>query len=849
MPISHAELEEASKRYKPYKPHFDYLEEMANSGAFGNNSTPTPTDAQCKAGNYKKGRFSLHGIPIAIEQPRNTYRTGIDEKTGKRWTSRLAAHYGYLSGTKGADGDGVDCFVGVFPDAEYVYAVNQHINGRFDEHKILIAFYDQESAVNAYMGSYERGWNGLGSIVRMTVPQLKWWLKNGDKSRPINKTDLPHEGLEAMTQRVYWNNDAMPLNGRTLDHVLYEIRRSDSSEKLIMDPVTIQEIIEDSEGVLAFDALVTPYAKLERKMEILQGIMERTGKDLKPVSMQISEPFKRNNVANVAVVYELSDGQTITIYLHNPDVTPKKMAATDEVISWKWMLNKKDITIVVAPERGQDLNVREVARRIMKLAEKNSAGFARANARRAECMQNIQSLKDEIASLEAELKKAENERDALKIEVEDRDRSLEDMHIAVREALSKRGWNGFEDGSAMTMGNYRVSGSSSDLFTVEFLDEDSGVWGDFGRVKTDLGKTAEQIAEEIERVVFGKGNTLQKQYEADLNSAQEKWRGIGRAHRYLLLLEADAIPGGIDDDSFLDYQPKILTNMVELFKNDWTPDWNSAVKYFRKNDTMANRGELLFESINNAGGYKGYKITEVEHKYINGWKAVNDAGHEINHATRLDKLLDLIDESGNSGAGSLNPTSPEGYATIMADESLQIQYQDVLDSFFQERIVAVRNALRYVDWDGENGATSLSKTLGGVVYQASFSYKQVGAGANIVGFTVSVNSNSREGGIAQIATIVDDLSRTPEQIAGEIDDAVSVDDGNSGNESEEITAAKAFLQSVIDGAKDAANLMDLLDEIDASAKALIDAGMGSEYDELIGKAAEKWAELDQQANG
>ncbi|SEN75040.1 hypothetical protein, partial [Nitrosomonas marina] len=473
MPISHAELEE-----------------YAHSGAFGHNSTSTPTDAQCKAGNYKMGRFSLHGMPIAIEQPRNMYRTGIDEKTGKRWTSRLAAHYGYLSGTKGADGDGVDCFVGVCPDAEYVYAVNQHINGRFDEHKILIAFYDQESAVNAYMGSFERGWNGLGSIVRMTVPQLKWWLKNGDKSRPINKNDLPHEGLEAMTQRVYWNNDAMPLNGRTLDHVLYEIRRSDSSEKLIMDPVTIQEIIEDSEGVLAFDALVTPYAKLERKMEILQGIMERTGKDLKPVSMQISEPFKRNNVANVAVVYELSDGQTITIYLHNPDVTPQKMAATDEVISWKWMLNKKDITIVVAPERGQDLNVREVARRIMKLAEKNSAGFARANAKRAERMQNIQSLKDEIVSLEAELKKAENERDALKIEVEDRDRSLEDMHIAVREALSKRGWNGFEDGSAMTMGNYRVSGSSNDQFTVELLDKESSVWEDVGTVKTDLGKTA-----------------------------------------------------------------------------------------------------------------------------------------------------------------------------------------------------------------------------------------------------------------------------------------------------------------------------------------------------------------------
>jgi hypothetical protein len=66
---------------------------------------------------------------------------------------------------------------------------------------------------------------------------------------------------------------------------------------------------------------------------------------------------------------------------------------------------------------------------------------------------------------------------------------------------------------------------------------------------------------------------------------------------------------------------------------------------------------------------------------------------------------------------------------------------------------------------------------------------------------------------------------------------------------EEITPAKAVLQSVIDGALDASDLMDLLDEIDASAKTLIDSGKGDEHDELIGKAAEKWAELDQQANG
>jgi len=134
--------------------------------------------------------------------------------------------------------------------------------------------------------------------------------------------------------------------------------------------------------------------------------------------MQVTEPFKQRGVANVAAIFELSDGQTVSIFFHNPDVTPNKMAAGDEVISWKWLLNKKDITIVVAPERGEDLNVREVARRIIRLAEKNSPAFQRANTKRAERMQGIQALKDEITTLETELATAQHELEVAKVAAE-----------------------------------------------------------------------------------------------------------------------------------------------------------------------------------------------------------------------------------------------------------------------------------------------------------------------------------------------------------------------------------------------------------------------------------------------
>jgi hypothetical protein len=403
---------------------FTDIESAAQLGAFGMNPTATPTDAQCKAGNYRLGRIKLHGLPIAIEQPRHSYRTGIDPKTGKRWTNRLAAHYGYFSGTKGNDGDPVDCFVGFYPQSEHVYVINQYIGGSFDEHKCMIAFPDDHSARNAYLNSYNRGWPGLKSMVKATINQFKWWLKNGNMKKPLAPEHLPYDGIDTM-KRIYWDSATAQPEGMTLDQLLYQVRKADSGDNLLLDSVSMADILEEADEIATFDALVTPYAKLQRKMEALKTVMERTGGEIKPLSVQISDPFKQGGVAQVAALFELSDGQTVSIYFHNPDVDPRKIQQSDELISWKFLLNRKDITIIAAPERGDDLNVREVARRVMKLAEKNSPAFKRANVNRAERMRAIEDLKTEIVSLESELKEAMHELEIAKIEKEDSDAKSE----------------------------------------------------------------------------------------------------------------------------------------------------------------------------------------------------------------------------------------------------------------------------------------------------------------------------------------------------------------------------------------------------------------------------------------
>lgn len=244
-------------------------------------------------------------------------------------------------------------------------------------------------------------------------------------------------------KKVYWDENANPI-GTRLANIIYELRSDDNGDDLILDAVCVDDFEENSENI-AYDALVTEYRLLERKMNVMRRVMNRVSADLKvredngpdDMGVIISKPFKRNGTSNVAVLFQLTDGQTISIVLHNPDTTPNKIAPTDELISWKWMVNKKDVTIAVAPENGKDLNVNEVARRIMRLAEKNSAAFKRANERRAERIANIEKQKAEIDGLEAELARAKSDCEAAEVEYQDALEKLDTKKKERTEAIEK----------------------------------------------------------------------------------------------------------------------------------------------------------------------------------------------------------------------------------------------------------------------------------------------------------------------------------------------------------------------------------------------------------------------------
>jgi len=384
---------------------FANIDQAAHSGANGHNHKRPATPGQQGAGNYAKGREVLHGLRLVIENPRGSVRQwrAADGTSGG---NLMKFHYGYIAGTLGNDGDELDVFVGPTPEAQRAYVVNQnHADGSgFDEHKIMLGFPDQRTAVAGYMSNYSAGWPGFGSVIACSIDQLKWWIANGTKTRPLTKDQLPYEGTDDTMEKVIWDRaDPLKPQHMTLDAVLYGLRQHDAADGLLYDAVTKADILADADAVLAFDALVVPFARLEQRMGIMQKVLDRTGKAVKVAAMQVTDPFTQRGTTNVAVIWELTDGQTVSVFFHNPDVTPKKITAADELVSWKWMLNKKDITVAVAPEKGRDLEVRTVAARIMALAEKNSARFASANSKRAERMETIAGLKTELETKKATL--------------------------------------------------------------------------------------------------------------------------------------------------------------------------------------------------------------------------------------------------------------------------------------------------------------------------------------------------------------------------------------------------------------------------------------------------------------
>lgn len=147
-----------------------------------------PSDAQKKAGNYAKLHARVSGFDVAVENPAGSMRKGRS-RNGREWQVKMPVHYGYLKGSKGADGDPIDVFVGKNLESDRIYVIDQvnPVNGQFDEHKVIMGASSPTEAREMYEKSFSdgRGAKRLGAMQPMDRERFRKWLGKSDHSKPV----------------------------------------------------------------------------------------------------------------------------------------------------------------------------------------------------------------------------------------------------------------------------------------------------------------------------------------------------------------------------------------------------------------------------------------------------------------------------------------------------------------------------------------------------------------------------------------------------------------------------------------------------------------------------------------
>lgn len=131
---------------------------------------------------------------------------------------------------------------------------------------------------------------------------------------PFDKSASPYDGDG--NGDITWHSGAQFVQ-TNLASLIYGLRQGDGGG-LLLDALSMSKILDAEDEQQVLDALVVVNSKLDMKMEQLMRIMTAASETVQPVAKQISAPFKQKGTTNIVALFELSDGQTVAIYLHTP---------------------------------------------------------------------------------------------------------------------------------------------------------------------------------------------------------------------------------------------------------------------------------------------------------------------------------------------------------------------------------------------------------------------------------------------------------------------------------------------------------------------------------------------------
>jgi hypothetical protein len=191
---------------------------------------------------------------------------------------------------------------------------------------------------------------------------------------------------------------AKGMSDKEMESVYYDLVSDREQELLLMESATIDEVDEaynpgETEAIL--EAItVKKFAQTESKMIAMVRVLNtHSTNGISALDPIIGRPRKNGLFATVTVQVPMSDGQVVSVVFHSPSGSEKKILPDDMIVAFRWLLNKRDITHAVSPEKGRDVSLQTVAKRVMQLVARNSEKFQKSQA-------EIKAQKDELLAIE-----------------------------------------------------------------------------------------------------------------------------------------------------------------------------------------------------------------------------------------------------------------------------------------------------------------------------------------------------------------------------------------------------------------------------------------------------------------
>lgn len=218
-------------------------------------------------------RYRIAGIPIAIEQKKGAVRSGIDPD-GNSWKIKMKHDYGFIPGSKQADGMAIDVYVNRLGGESFknIYIIHQHKIEKlkswpkdvlgihycpvcsqrhdqcfhdYDEDKVMIGFSSLEEAKEAYLSQYDSELF-LGPITTMSIEEFKRELEISFRGGVILEGTKEKLSLKEIKEfYIKWIDE---FNRAKFEEVIKDLLKGENVSDETLKSIQIQSVTVTPKG-------------------------------------------------------------------------------------------------------------------------------------------------------------------------------------------------------------------------------------------------------------------------------------------------------------------------------------------------------------------------------------------------------------------------------------------------------------------------------------------------------------------------------------------------------------------------------------------------------------------------